>query len=730
MIHRQYSINEKIHQGTSRHISRLFIGFLLFIMFIVGNATALIWLYETPDSNGNVGQYTSLAFGKDGNPGISYYDVTNHDLKYAEKNGSVWTNSTVDSTGDVGQYSSLAFDSAGNPHIGYFDGTGENLKYAKRNGTTWSIEIVDSIGSVGWYSSLALDNSSNPRISYFDGTNGHLKFAQKNGSIWSNETVDSSGNSGQYSSLALDSAGNPGISYYDSTNSNLKYSENTGISWAITTVDNMGMVGWYTSLKRDNSGMPAISYYDATNQTLKYAKRSGGSWTITTVTTLSDSGTYNSLALNHSGNPFISYYTSGTNDLGFVSGTGTSWINETVDQTGSVGWYSSIALDSSGNPAIGYYDATGGNLKFARGFSPVSPDFSALPVSGNMPLTVVFSDTSTGSPATWEWEFGDGGTAFVQNPTHTYLSAGNYTVNLTSGNPGSTGVISRINYVTVHTPDPVHSSTVVPTQTIQSDSDQQSKVTAYTATGLADETGENIHFDFSQKIDPGDAFGVIQVKIQSRKKAGDIEMIVRKEYPGQESRINDRAVAGYKDISLIGINPSTIDHGTIRFMVSNTWLNNYNLNPHEVTLIRHLHGQWVDLPTDFNYQSGDFVYFTAITSGFSCFAVGGRNISKVSSDMISLSIKNELPQEPGVQQSIYPPNPSVTQKHSVTDQNESCGLEKISVTPITSGVTKNQIYEVGIPYVTAIGIVGFLIAGFIIRRWYIRRQNPKLFQRY
>jgi beta propeller repeat protein len=51
--------------------------------------------------------------------------------------------------------------------------------------------------------------------------------------------------------------------------------------------------------------------------------------------------------------------------------------------------------------------------------------------SGNAPLNVSFNDISQGIPKTWHWNFGDGKNSTQQNPTHTYLSAGNYTVNLT-----------------------------------------------------------------------------------------------------------------------------------------------------------------------------------------------------------------------------------------------------------------------------------------------------------
>lgn len=37
-----------------------------------------------------------------------------------------------------------------------------------------------------------------------------------------------------------------------------------------------------------------------------------------------------------------------------------------------------------------------------------------------------FTDVSTGTPTTWAWDFGDGNTSNLQNPTHTYAASGNY----------------------------------------------------------------------------------------------------------------------------------------------------------------------------------------------------------------------------------------------------------------------------------------------------------------
>ncbi len=50
-----------------------------------------------------------------------------------------------------------------------------------------------------------------------------------------------------------------------------------------------------------------------------------------------------------------------------------------------------------------------------------------------IPMVVQFTDTSTGSPTRWWWDFGDGEVgSSLQNPTHTYNCKGDYSVTLTS----------------------------------------------------------------------------------------------------------------------------------------------------------------------------------------------------------------------------------------------------------------------------------------------------------
>jgi len=88
--------------------------------------------------------------------------------------------------------------------------------------------------------------------------------------------------------------------------------------------------------------------------------------------------------------------------------------------------------------------------------------FSGTPLSGTTPLTVVFTDASTNSPTSWSWDFGDGGTSNVKNPTHTYGTQGTFNVTLNVTNAYGSNSITKTNYVTVTPRAPVASFTASP----------------------------------------------------------------------------------------------------------------------------------------------------------------------------------------------------------------------------------------------------------------------------
>jgi hypothetical protein len=285
------------------------------------------WSSQTVDDGDHdtVGQYCSLAIDSStGYARISYYDASNKDLKYAAWNGSSWSRQVVDSNGTVGQYTSLALDPTNNyyPRISYYDASAKDLKYASWDGSSWTKTVVASTGDVGKYSSLALDTTTRwPRIAYYDETNHKLKYAAWDGSTWGRTNPDNAIWRGQYCSLALDpSTGDPRISYYNSSDGELWYASYNG-SWNVEQVDHAGNDrGMYSSLALASSAghYPRISYFDNTAKKLVSASFNGSTWFIQDAPYIdgaSNVGSYSSLRLTSGDKTVIAYYSSSAQDL-------------------------------------------------------------------------------------------------------------------------------------------------------------------------------------------------------------------------------------------------------------------------------------------------------------------------------------------------------------------------------------------------------------------------------
>ncbi len=76
--------------------------------------------------------------------------------------------------------------------------------------------------------------------------------------------------------------------------------------------------------------------------------------------------------------------------------------------------------------------------------------FSGTPRSGYAPLTVRFTDSSSGAPTSWKWNFGDGKSATDRSPTHTYNDPGRYTVSLTVKNTRGENTRTISEYIVVN----------------------------------------------------------------------------------------------------------------------------------------------------------------------------------------------------------------------------------------------------------------------------------------
>ena len=148
---------------------------------------------------------------------------------------------------------------------------------------------------------------------------------------------------------------------------------------------------------------------------------------------------------------FTQYMSFGTfSGIWTISG---NTITSTIDP-GACGIYTQTATVSC-NEMNGTISSTGGSsgtFYFKRTSEPpevVGADFTADLTSGPVPLAVNYTDQSTGDITSWSWDFGNGSTSTMQNPSHTYTDAGTYTVSLAVTGPCGSDTEVKVNFITV-----------------------------------------------------------------------------------------------------------------------------------------------------------------------------------------------------------------------------------------------------------------------------------------
>jgi len=217
----------------------------------------------------------------------------------------------------------------------------------------------------------------------------------------------------------------------------------------------------------------------------------------------------------------------------------------------------------------------------------------------------------------------------------------------------------------------------------------------------------------------GNTVSVQSVTVYPSINIGESELMVQQVTPGPALQISGREVAGYQRIDLNWVNPeSSVDHADILFTVSSAWLAGHGLAPGAVVMLRNHDNGWQELPTRLDHTAGDLNYYIATTPGFSYFAIaGGLNAtgkianSTITSGMVSPAV-------------ITIPVPATTVM--------TAGLiHPAATSPLPAPA---PLPEEGFPLMTlaiAIAVIILIaVAILLIRRWWIRRQNPALFRKY
>lgn len=116
---------------------------------------------------------------------------------------------------------------------------------------------------------------------------------------------------------------------------------------------------------------------------------------------------------------------------------------ETLTRPGA--WAASWLVEGGMTDARAYVDINVTTM-------PPEAGFEAEPLSGTVPLTVVFTNTSTGTVTNSDWDFGDGDTSGGRNTEHTYRETGIFSVSLEVSGPSGRDSITRDDLITVTAP--------------------------------------------------------------------------------------------------------------------------------------------------------------------------------------------------------------------------------------------------------------------------------------
>jgi PKD repeat protein len=277
----------------------------------------------------------------------------------------------------------------------------------------------------------------------------------KVGVMWSNEL-----DGGVYWAVHDDGAARGSWKVSPAVRGNKQADDHLNIK--VVEADTSGRVFAVVKTSLDGSGTAVAT--DPQIRLLNF-KPATGSWTASTVGTLADCHTRPQLVLdeqNRTVHVFATAPTSGgcpypgapgtiyektasMDDPVFATGRGTPVIrdvasanmNDVTTTKQSVTPASGLVVLASNQATKRYWHAD-----IALPGSPPSPPAAVVPTAsfgasvtgGQAPLPVQFQDTSSGSPTSWAWDFGDGATAATQHPSHTFSAAGSYTVRLVAAN--------------------------------------------------------------------------------------------------------------------------------------------------------------------------------------------------------------------------------------------------------------------------------------------------------
>jgi PGF-pre-PGF domain-containing protein len=191
---------------------------------------------------------------------------------------------------------------------------------------------------------------------------------------------------------------------------------------------------------------------------------------------------------------------------------------------------------------------------------------------------------------------------------------------------------------------------------------------------------------------------------------------------GDQTLLPGNPPAAYFEIVMLWVRSDAVREAEIRFTVPESWLAEHHIAPEEVAMMRYHDGVWAVLPTRFESRNGGTCSFIATTPGFSYFAVTRTTMAAAAE---TIAVQTAVPLATLADTVISVPSTPVSTQPAT--QNEKTTPPVIMATTTVPAPPSSSSPVLPTAVIVA-GLIGILIGGFLVRRWWIRRQNPALFR--
>ncbi|MFA4850535.1 MAG: PGF-pre-PGF domain-containing protein [Methanoregula sp.] len=362
-----------------------------------------------------------------------------------------------------------------------------------------------------------------------------------------------------------------------------------------------------------------------------------------------------------------------------------------------------------------------GNVWTVINASPAFPgrsDHTTTVFNGNMWVTGG-QDSGKKRNDTWYssdgniWILANASPAFPARYSHTSVVLGNRMWVLGGSDPAG-------NYYndTWYTDSP--STPVVP---IQLDSGSGETTVQSSVKGIS-HAGEPVTFTFGKALSPTNPVRIESVTvIPAQSVTGEILCLVKDASRDNHPMPTGLNVAGLAEIDMVWIREDAIREGTVSFSIDRNWLEGNKITPASIVMLRFADGKWNELSTTFNREDQGRDYFTVSLPGFSVFAIAAKSSNQ------TLSQSNLSPTASPTLLTVTTGTPAarlttVTYVVPTHPQPSPTTL----VIPAPEGPVPDRGISFDLILVT-VAVILMGIIGFLVRRWWIHRQNPALFRK-